>query len=64
MNKYEKKIHNALKAHEILTAAPKHSLGWVYRKLCKWSKKKRISKKHLQNFCYRLITLTEDSVYD
>lgn len=64
MNKYEKKIHNALKDHENLLTAPKHSLGWIYCKLCKWSKKKRISKKHLKDFCYRLITLTEDSVYD
>lgn len=64
MNKYEKKINKALAAHEDLHLVPKHSLGWIYCKLNKWGKKKRISKKNLESFCYRLVTLTEDSIYD
>ena len=64
MNKYEKKIDKALATYEKFVQNPKHDFGWIYHKLNKWSKKKKISKKHLKNFCVRLMILLEDSVYD
>lgn len=64
MNKKEKKIDAALQEYENFVQNPKHDCGWIYRKLHKWSKKKKISKKNLQDFCARLMVLVEDSIYD
>lgn len=64
MNKHEQKIDKALASYEQFTIVHKHDLNWIYRKLKKWSKNKKISKKYLEDFCGRLVILLEDSIYD
>ena len=64
MNKYEKKLDNALKDYETHVVKPKHSIAWIYVKLRKWYWKDRLSEYWTDNFIERVVILTEDSVYD